>query len=47
MWPGLKPNTFRVRRVGIIHIARYAKWTRCGVLKQNKFDAHLISVLFY
>ena len=33
MLPGLKPNTFRVRRVGIIHSARYAKWTRCEVLK--------------
>ena len=33
MLPGLKPNTFRVRGVGIIHSARYAKWTRCEVLK--------------
>ena len=33
MWPGLKPNTFRVRGVGIIHRARCAKWTRSEVLK--------------
>ena len=33
MWPGLKPNTFRVRQEGIIHSARYAKWMRCEVLK--------------
>ena len=33
MWPGLKPNTFRVRRVGIIHSASYAKGTRREVLK--------------